>query len=81
MLFGAGLAHQGAPGCQALGGVLSVAAMFRNKALKLLPPATWPILQEGYFGRFRRTQVAELTMPLLSLSIKDGPAWNQYKLH
>ena len=35
------LAHQGAHGCQAFGGVASTVAMFRNKALKLLTQGLW----------------------------------------
>lgn len=34
----------------------------------------------GYFDNFKMSQVSEITLLLHSLSIKNPPPWNQYKI-
>lgn len=40
-----------------------------------------PFMQEVYFDSFKRSQVTEVTLPLLSVGINNTPPWHQYKLH
>ena len=54
---------------------------FPNALISKDGKAYFSQLSLGYFDSFKRSQVSEITLPLHSLSIKNPPPWNQYKIN